>query len=310
MARSPTKTSVDWYDSEEVPSMAVPTGKKLAKTIRLYRRIALASFVALPLSLVVTMMMAIKLASRTPVVLPSVAPPGETVARVSLDEWLSSVPSPLPHAKVLYFDGDSVVTPPHVSLSSATKNRWTARDERFVVSTGRHQYVVTVEVGFPLGNTTGAVNATPEIAPLPAPSSNPASQNGPWPDVAANSSAPQPVAQAVQGWAQAYTSGSASALRLSVGDTNPQDHFTPLSGVASVTSSANWSLPLTSSGLMAVNVSLDIVWNGQQSQAQSQAPSPTTMDLLVERANTPAPVVVAWGPPGSGPTLTPYQNAK
>jgi hypothetical protein len=33
------------------------------------------------------------------------------------------------------------------------------------------------------------------------------------------------------------------------------------------------------------------------------------MDVLVERASTAAPVVVAWGPSGSGPMLRPYQNA-
>ena len=68
---------------------------------------------------------------------------------------------------------------------------------------------------------------------------------------------------------------------------------------------------------MAVEVNLDITWadqpanrqtgNDQSVSANPQGPQ-TTLDLLVERAHTAAPVVIAWGPPGSGPTLTAHQN--
>jgi hypothetical protein len=37
--------------------------------------------------------------------------------------------------------------------------------------------------------------------------------------------------------------------------------------------------------------------------------APLSFDVLLERADTATPNIVAWGTPGSGPTLTPYANA-
>jgi hypothetical protein len=58
-------------------------------------------------------------------------------------------------------------------------------------------------------------------------------------------------------------------------------------------------------------VTVSLLWKGEKAPAFGSSTSgpQTTMDLLLERADTAAPVVVAWGPPGSGPGLVPYQNA-
>ncbi|MHB8319949.1 MAG: hypothetical protein ACYDEP_12100 [Acidimicrobiales bacterium] len=99
---------------------------------------------------------------------------------------------------------------------------------------------------------------------------------------------------------------------MSVGDPNTTHAYIPLSGVTSATDTvvAAANRP---GGAQIVQIALTIVWNGESTTTTTSpsgtTPPQTTMDLLIERANTAAPVVVAWGPPGSGPTLKPYQNA-
>lgn len=153
---------------------------------------------------------------------------------------------------------------------------------------------------------------------------------GPWSGIKSTSTVSGSVQQAINGWLSAYTSGSPSALSLATGDTDSSHVYVPLSGVRSATDTVIASAPRSapngpvigtgqSSRSAApataeiVQVALDIVWNGQaipttRPQGQTAAPK-TTMDLLVERADTAAPVVVAWGAPGTGPELRPYQNA-
>ena len=146
-----------------------------------------------------------------------------------------------------------------------------------------------------------------------------ATQSGPWPGLVATTSVPPAVSQTVQSWADAYSSGNPATLALAVGDPDTADHYTPLSGVAAVSATVVEAAQVkgTTGDDMAVEVALDITWadqpaNRQTGNEQSVSVNPqgpqTTLDLLVERAHTAAPVVVAWGPPGSGPTLTAYQN--
>lgn len=305
---------ISWYDAaEEVPNPAAPSGQKLAKSQKWYRRLAMSSVVLTPAAMLVTILAVAHSSVPATSQAPAGTAPGEAVAQLAVERWLSSSPSPLPHGRILFFSGASPVPVAKVSRQSgaASKVTWTAEDESFVLSANGSTYTASVEVVFPPGNRTGVANASPSLSPQPGSPPNPAAQTGPWPGVTASASAPAPVVQAVQGWAQAYTSGSASSLRLAVGDTSASDHFIPLHGVSQVTSSVSWSAPLASAGEMVANVSLTLVWNHQQAPSQYQTTVPqVTMDLLIERANTPAPVVVAWGPSGGGPSLTPFQNAR
>lgn len=303
-------TPVAWYDADETPNVAVTSGQKIARAQAWYRKAVIASVVLLPLSLVVTILAVLR-PSAPRVQAQTATAPGEGQAQVALLGWLNETPSPLPRARVLYFAGATAVPVAHVARQSgdAAKVTWSAKDENFVLVSSGKMYQASVEVVFPPGNATGAVNGSPALLPLPGSVSNPA-QSGPWPGVTAASGAPAAVTQAVQGWAQAYTSGSASTLRLAVGDTAPGDHYTPLSGVTSENTNAAWSAPLSKT-TMVVNINMSLTWRHQQAPGQYQISVPEmSMDLLIERANTPAPVVVAWGAPGSGPSLTAYQNAR
>jgi len=152
---------------------------------------------------------------------------------------------------------------------------------------------------------------------------------GPWPGITSSNAVSSAVQEAINGWVDAYTGGNAAALSLAVGDTDSAHTYVPLSGVQSAAATVvaaapriapNSQVPITARAARTANPTAEIVeitlairWNGEPTpppgtQGQSAAPK-TTMDLLVERANTSAPVVVAWGPQGTGPTLVPYQNA-
>jgi hypothetical protein len=61
--------------------------------------------------------------------------------------------------------------------------------------------------------------------------------------------------------------------------------------------------------VVRVRLMLDYHPATQPAGAEQKAPPPAVFDVLVDGADTAAPNVVAWGGAGSGPTLTPYQNA-
>jgi hypothetical protein len=125
----------------------------------------------------------------------------------------------------------------------------------------------------------------------------------------------------MSGWLDAYVSGSSSQLAVAVGDPDTSHHYRALQGVASANFSVLYAAPReapnvapapnnSSPDALLVEVSLNIQWNGEKALAPNTSVDgpPTTTDLLIERANTAAPVVVAWGQPGTGPSLKPYGN--
>jgi hypothetical protein len=284
-----------------------------------------ASVILLPIALLVDVTLAgTKSSSKTAAGL-SAAASGETAARLAIETWAAQSPSPLPGAHIVDWLGAASVTvstPPKGSPAAGSA-RYRAVIDRFGVTAGGRLYQVDVEVA--LGaNGSAAPIGEPSIEPGPPGMSSPAS-SGPWPGIQATSSVSSAVTQAIQGWAQAYTSGSSSELHLAVGDPSGADTYRPLSGVASVSTSIPWAAPIgpARSGEMIAQVDLAITWDHSGSRSagvsgtsgvsgvsgNSGTPTPSALDVLVERANSAAPVVVAWGPPGSGPTLTPYSNA-
>jgi hypothetical protein len=183
-----------------------------------------------------------------------------------------------------------------------------AWDERFLAETPRSWYHVDIEV-VDSANGWGAVSGPSFLLVTP---SGPTFARGasPWPGLAASTSVPVPVSSAIGSWLAAYTSGNPQLLLQATGDPSTADAYVPLSGVGSasvagVVAAAAYGPP----GQMVVEAQFYIAWGGQQAGAVAGQSVPTTMDLLVERSGTATPVVVAWGPPGSGPGLKPYQDA-
>lgn len=329
-------TNLDWTTlDEEVPNPQLPDGIRLASRQRRYRWMVWSTVFLAPIALFSVVLVAgAKSAAIHPtatVAGAQVSSPGRTAATLELNTWLHQVPSPLPGATVLSWDG-AVAVPavpsPQVNGQSATAGSaptWNAEIDNFTLVVQPTQsttsstttssptiYDAGIEVAInPAGGGAIALGG-PSITIAPPPASNNWQIGGPWPGLSATTSVSQPVQSAINGWLVAYTSGSPSALGLAVGDPNLSHGYIPLSGVASATDSVTAAATRPNDAEI-VNISLSIVWSGESTSTTqangSNTPPLTTMDVLVERASTAAPVVVAWGPSGSGPTLRPYQNA-
>jgi hypothetical protein len=131
--------------------------------------------------------------------------------------------------------------------------------------------------------------------------------------------APETVKDAVEVWASAYTSGNPSTLRQTVGDPEQAHAYVPLSGIKSiknVTVVDTAGKPTDSEAANNVKntetivsrVTFEVLWVGQ-TVSNAQSTSKVTYDLLINKANTGSPVVVAWGGPGEGFSLAPFSNA-
>jgi hypothetical protein len=223
---------------------------------------------------------------------------------------------------VTEIDTFTLVVPPAKKTASTVSGTTTQ-----VTQASVYQAAVAVALD-PTG--TGAVAmGGPSITKEPKTTTSGWFTGGPWPGISSSNAVSGPVQQAINGWVGACTGGSAAALSLAVGDTNSAHTYVPLSGVQSASATVvaaapriapNSPIPSTARAASTVHptaeiveITLDIRWNGESApkpgtQGLTGAPK-TTMDLLVERADTAAPVVVAWGPQGTGPTLVPYQNA-
>lgn len=308
-----------WFESDEVPRVGTDTTSRLIRRQRWIRVFVWACVILMPIAALSTIAaVAHRAKSTASTGQASLDPVGRAPAEVALSQWLASSPPPVPGASILSWNGQTILPAYHPPRQAGAQTldtaapTFTAVVEHFtVLGQNGAWYSAGVEVA--LNGSGGAVVlGTPSLEADPPPPSGSWASGTPWPGISASSSAPAPVVQAVSGWAQAYGSGSPQTLTLAVGDTNPSDYFTPLSGVSSITATVANYAPLgpASANEAVAEVNLSIVWNGETPPAPGSAQAPTvTMDLLIERASSAAPVVVAWGPPGSGPTLRPYQNA-
>jgi hypothetical protein len=322
-ARKAKSADVAWFpEAVEAPRMTAPDTGILARRQRRYRIVVWMCVILTPVATVALLVSVANHKSRPVVVSSSgsASSAGKVAATVQIEKWLTATPDPLPNGRIVSWDGAYDIHPPAVKGgSSAAPVAFKVEVDHFTVQGDPGIFETDVEVAL---TPSGPVAlGGPSLIPVQlGPSAgSPATQSGPWPGLDATSSVPPAVSQAVQSWADAYTSGNPATLALAVGDPNATDHYTPLSGVAAATAAV---VDTAREGeakrdQISVEVTLDITWTGQPASSESpngpsvpvnpQGPQ-TTLDLLVERAHTAAPVVVAWGPPGSGPTLIAYGN--
>lgn len=241
--------------------------------------------------------------------------PQAAMSEVALQKWLAQTPSPLPGGKVLaYLRTDSVQPPVDKQTNAVPYTILTAhyflQDKNFAL------YEATVQsVQYPDGNLV--IMGTPGLVPLASNSEgSTAGAQWPWPgvDTVAQNDA---AATAIQTWASAYTSGDPAKLKQVVGDPSEQNFYQPMAGVtlSSDTTIQNygalWGADQKDHAsndkprMALVRVSLGVAWAGQPESAGNN--TRVTFDLLLDKADTGAPVVVAWGGPGQ--TLTKYGNA-
>jgi len=325
--RNTTATGHEWWaDAVEAPRSGLADANKLGKRQRIYRYYVWGSMLLVPLAVFAVLS---SYARATPVApappasqSADASSPGRSAAQTSVNAWLANTPSPLPGGSVLFWEGSHKVAPviPPASptgspaVPEVVPNAPSIEVDSFVlITTSNRMYTADVQVALdPRGGAKTI--AGPSLIPIaPVLGDSWASGVGSWQGLKSESPS-DVVTQAITAWSRAYISGDSAQIRLAVGDPTPGHAYVPLSGVSSVVPTVTGQAqPGTDPSKVIARVQLSITWAGQPAPtdagaARSQDPS-ATFDVLLDKANTASPVVVAWGGPGEGPRLAPYQNA-
>lgn len=243
--------------------------------------------------------------------------PTKSAAMIEVREWLASEPSPLPGGTLLSWDGAKNQQEYKITTAENgdTVEQQGIELHKISVSTPSGAvFTTTVQIGY--SPVRGAqVIGKPSLLPT-APS-----DTGSWPNlktwpglVAATPS--DSVQQSVQAWVTAFTSGDPDSLRLTVGDTQANRSYVPLvqakaTNVSLVEAASFKNDDGTTNpepDRIVARVTFNVSWDGQEVSG-SERLGELTYDLLIDKANTAAPAVVAWGGAGSGESLTPFMNA-
>lgn len=325
MARKKTSSpTANWLDgATDVPREESAAGRDLVKRQRFYRRFIIAAVILLPISLVSNLLI-LGTVTNTPEVSSSVEqvdPVARAAATAAVEVWLDAEVSPVPGVgHILSWDGATTLDKPVQTANQAQSNPLPSYDMQThsftVVDTFGSTYTVSVLVAFDV-DAGAVVLGTPSLIPNAPADTSALSTSSPWIGLQ-TTAAPAAVADAVEAWANAFTSGKPDSLRVAVQDDNAKHLYVPLFNVASHSVSlgqaaylaepgADTSVAVTSSSRMIVQVRMSVEWAGS---APSTGPLPViTYDLLVLKANGGAPIVVAWGAPGTGQSFEAYQNA-
>ncbi|WP_152364411.1 hypothetical protein [Microlunatus speluncae] len=306
--------NVDWWDEPDtLPVVVDPRkGKIRRRLITVYLWV---SAILFPFLIFAVIVLAVRIVA--PPSANAGAGPDNSVTReaaqaqVAVERWLGETPSPLPGGRVVAYTG---------STSKAAQQREGQRSEPRTLTT--YSFVLADSAGrmydtsiqLVISDEGAVALADPSFVPiLPANPEAGGQTEWPWPGVASIAAAPE-YAQAVNAWTKAYTGGDPAALKLAVGDPAADRFYMPLTGVSFTDLSigqvgALWAddqdrTKESKPRQALLRVTVSAVWASQRTATQQ----PTlTYDLLLDRADTAAPGVVAWGPPGAD--LTPYNNA-
>lgn len=294
-----------WGDLVEVPRANMPDPAKVVRKRRWLTVLVWAIIVAFLLSTLALLAMVANMRTSRDVTNGDTFSLAKVAGTQAMQGWLAGDPAPLVDGRILTVDGVSPVT---LDGASSDDVKFSVDVVSFTLVDGFGQlYRSGVQVAVdPRGSATAI--STPSLEPLASAASDSWSSGSPWPGLKVVG-APDPVKKAIEGWAAAYTSGDADTLRLAVGDPDAQHWYSPLAGVQQVSAETVTATPLDKDEtVLAVQVRLRIRWVGQQVADGTTLPA-STFDVLVERADTAAPVVTAWGAAGTGPNLVRYGNA-
>ena len=251
--------------------------------------------------------------------------PGKVEATVSVETWLGQTPPPLPGARLLTWDGATIVDYP------LDKNK-EPESEDVVETVWKHTFTLEVPAQGGDGGTDkyparfyqasllitdskalGArVFSDPALLALPLTESQKPTL-GYWPGVETKT-ADNDVVEAINKWAAAYAGNDPAALKLATGDPDKDHVYIPLGGLKAIgveVSRAGVLLEgdgLSNKMVVEVELSLDRKELNERGQPYTTLPA-TKMDVLVENWDTGSPTVVAWGAAGAGHLLTPFENA-
>lgn len=249
-----------------------------------------------------------------PVVIDS---PTKALAITTTEAWLAGPTSALPNGKFISWNGVSTMDKPALSdteIEQETEQPTVEIHTMSVAGEDGRLYSTEVQVAT-LASTGSKVVGDPSLIPVQTNGGGSIGDINPWP-TSKQTSVTDGITQAAKTWASSYLSRDPSQLKQTIGDPSADHFYQPLYGASlvsvEVTAVSTMDFdPLdkervAKTSLARVKVFLN--WEGQTFD-KSEAPF-ITFDLLLEKADTATPVVVAWGGPGSAPTLAPFGNAQ
>lgn len=310
--RSRRRQGSVWTQLEESPRSGLPDAARIARRQRLYRVVVWASLVMAPLASFAWLSTLTSPQATSDIAAGQVASSdGRAVATVALDDWLDSETAVLDDVRVLSWDGSSTVHSPAAEDSGDSAATLTVESFTVIDGAGNLYRVELLVASTP--DDGPAVISEPSLIPI-APSTGSAS-SAPWPGRASVATSDS-VGKAVEVWAEAFASGDPDALKLTTGDPDVDSVFAPLPALEVVETSVSSATPFDSGGTDTIIARVAVTVRPIRSStttttAAGSGDTTSTLhfDVLVERASTAAPIVVAWGAPGSGPTLERYVNA-
>jgi len=306
------KTDSWWSDVEAAPKDEVASLKRVARRYKAARWVLVGVLVWAPLATLAaatTLAQNQSLKNGDPVEL---VEPGRAEATVAVTTWLVGDRTPLPGGVVVSYDGAQLV--PWVDGDAGNDGKLPGYDlwvHTFTVAASDLTSMFTSEVTVAVSDVLGVVVVSaPSLIPVAATSTELRVEDG-WPGFDPVSPS-QSVRDALTGWVKAYTSGDPTALRLAVGDGDPDHGYVPLAGVVDAVVDVRFAgVPAgdRTKSMMVVAVTLTVSRDGALTGVGHTKGGVFDVDVLVVGADTAAPRVVAWGGPGTGGLLVPYQNA-
>lgn len=290
----------------------IPAQRSSAPLLRIKLRIVLGlllfAAVTGPLAFLISVSIA---GSSSGVIAPVVNPQGEAFGTQIVREYLSGTGVSLPVAEGLDPKLGRPVEPVATQVLSVD---FVAVNQAVIAGSSVETFTytarlvngVTVQVAVPLSYTEQGpvLVATPSLLPVPEFAERTTTVDVlDWSDQPKISpSIPDATRTAVREWAVAYIAGDGAALQRLTGDQDPAARYLGLVGVTLVDVRALRMFPIDdTTSVVRVEVLFSLTGvDGYRSA--------TEFDLLIVDPTLPNPRVQAWGPPGSGPTLKPYQN--
>lgn len=309
-------------EAEELPRADVELVDRAAKKQKLYKAVVWSNLVIVPIFALAGIAAIPKILEKPePVKVADNLVTSETkpTAMLAVESWLAQSPAPLPGGRLVSWDGVEIQATPSLTTD--------ANSNQTIENQGLELHSMTVASG------TGAVFTTQvqvgyspfrgaQLIGKPALIPRAPDDKTSWPNLTAwpnltKVQKTEEVGQAVTAWASAYTSGNPNTLRLAIGDTGANRSYIPLTQATAIDVTvgdvATREAKTDDSGKakatsVVAQVSFAVKWQGQ-SVTTSDTLSRLTYDVLIEKADTAAPVVVAWGGAGTGESLKAYTNA-
>lgn len=318
------RRQADWLPADvvEVPRDESVVAKKLARRSRWVKGYITACAVLAPILLIGVVLTV----TRDPYV-PNTGNEGGAADRVraeatvAVEEWLNSGEAPIRNGKIVQWESTRTLPKAEAAPNQTTSTEPdpALKAVRFVVNRPATENqagtLYTVEV-LTASTEAGAVSTvgSPAIMPMLPSMGDELTNVNRWPTLDEPAEPDERVEAAITDWAKAITSGSAQSLRAVVNDSDADHAYVAFQGMrlqgtslgdASVVEWGEGDDPVPTRIVAAVTLTM----TDRTGACPKCSETVSEFDVLIDDADSVTPRVVAWGGPGSGPTLKPYQNA-